>query len=811
MAGNAEYVVEVAAHMSGDETLAELDQLSSELVSSGKNAEFFQTAIQGMTRDLAAASRAAEQANADLAAGNDTYRTLEAAAAQASKTVEKLGLKGDTMSRSYLEAAKASATATAALDTQAGALKQLEVAAASATTKEDKLSASLQNATTLSKHVNDTVADSAKEWRALGGVLGQLPGPLGSLGRGFAAGEAAEARFAGRFGEDAGLAVKLGLGIAGVTAAAIAAGIALAAAAVKIAAWSIGLADANRNAALAVEALQAMHPELSGLEGTIASVSKQTGMHADELNGLAVSLSKAGVSSDKLAGKLEVAALASSALGKSAASDYEQLISAAHEAQKAVDEAASKSGGAVSKELTNKLTAATDALSDFEHSATTKLGGIVARQMQGLGAQSQRLQDNIAGTFGGLDIDPVLAGLAKLVGLFDKDTASGKALKFLFETIFQPLIDNADVAATAIEAFILGIEIGAVKFYIALKPVIKAVEEFFGLDDDSLSINFKTITEVGEALAPVLLAIGAVVGGILLVAFVAIAAVIAAQLAVWYLFIKVVGLVWETVSTFAANLLEIGTVIYNAIVEPFKAVGAFLSGEIDLAELGRRLVMNLVNTVAGLAGTVLNTFVSLITAPIDYIFGLNLSDAGHNLIMGFVSGITGSVGAVVNAVSNAMRSAITAAKSALGIASPSKVFSGLADYTTEGYTNTLDDNSGDVQDAMSGMLDVPPANDVLPDPAEQLKTAQLSGDVEAVARLQGATSPADAGGSAAVAPTAGEGGGKGASFGPGSTFNFYGLADAKDAIGAFGEMLDAAIEGDAAKLGAAVAKGKEAA
>jgi hypothetical protein len=43
------------------------------------------------------------------------------------------------------------------------------------------------------------------------------------------------------------------------------------------------------------------------------------------------------------------------------------------------------------------------------------------------------------------------------------------------------------------------------------------------------------------------------------------------------------------------------------------------------------------------------------------------------------------------------------------------------------------------------------------------------------------------------------------------TFVFQGLPDAKGAIDAFQEMLDAAIEGDAAKLGAAAARGKAAA
>jgi hypothetical protein len=147
----------------------------------------------------------------------------------------------------------------------------------------------------------------------------------------------------------------------------------------------------------------------------------------------------------------------------------------------------------------------------------------------------------------------------------------------------------------------------------------------------------------------------------------------------------------------------------------------------------------------------------------------------------------------------------------LGIASPSKVFEGIGDYTTEGYTNALDDGTQDVQSSMSEMLAVPPANDVVPDAAEQLKQAQLAGDTDAISRLQGAASPAVSGAAPAGGDSRGGGSGGGVTFAGNPTFVFQGLPAATGAIDAFQEMLDAAIEGDAAKLGAAAARGKAAA
>lgn len=851
MAGNAEYVIDIAAELTGDETMAELDELTSELMGAGRGAEFFQQAIQRVSRDLEAASAAAASANADLAAGQSEYRALEVAANQAAKTVERLGLKGDAMSRQYLEAAKASANASEALGTHATKLAGLESAAASAAAREEKLADTMRGVTKISSHVDKSIAGQAEAYEKLGSGLGAIGGPVGSLGQTVIRPIQGFSKLSASIGEANAAAVVGVVGFGALAAAAVALTAALAVGALKVAEYAVSLADTRRNAELAVEALQVMQPELLGMTNTIADVSEETGMHADELNKLGGALLKAGKSADQMEDSLRAAAYAEVALGKGASSGYLTLVQAATDAQKAVDEAAAKSGGAVDKKLTAKLDEANKALGDFEQKAVVGLGGVVARQMQGLGAQSQRLESNLGDLFGGLDIDPVLKGMSKLVDLFDENSASGKAIKFIFESIFQPLIDGADEAATAVEAFVLGFLIGAMKLYLALRPAIKAVEEFFGLDGSELEIDFKTITQVGEALAPVLLAVAAVVGGVLLVAFLAIGAAIAAQVAVWYGVYKVVGLVIDIFGAFVSGIEAVASAIYDAFVGVITPIIDYFQGEIDLTEAATRIVMGIVDGFLGVAGAVLDAWIGIWQPIIDFVFGfastvwnavdsifpgvtgaisgaagsvvgafqslwagvmnffssISLASVGTNIMMGLVSGVTGSIGAVVNAVAGAMRSAISAAKSVLGIHSPSSVFrDDIMGNVVEGAVVGAEDGASDVASAYETMLAVPPANDVLPDPAEQLKQAQLAGDTATIERLQGATSPADRG--APAAPDAGDGGGSGGApiLGDHNTFNFYGLPDAKGVLGAFDELLDAAIEGDAAKLGAARGK-----
>lgn len=65
-------------------------------------------------------------------------------------------------------------------------------------------------------------------------------------------------------------------------------------------------------------------------------------------------------------------------------------------------------------------------------------------------------------------------------------------------------------------------------------------------------------------------------------------------------------------------------------------------------------------------------------------------DAGVQLVQGMINGVGSLVSSLVDKVSGLASSAINAAKSALGIHSPSKVFEQLGQYTGQGFVNGLD-------------------------------------------------------------------------------------------------------------------------
>lgn len=76
-------------------------------------------------------------------------------------------------------------------------------------------------------------------------------------------------------------------------------------------------------------------------------------------------------------------------------------------------------------------------------------------------------------------------------------------------------------------------------------------------------------------------------------------------------------------------------------------------------------VNNVMNTVKNIGGKIKGAFNGA---------GNWLLDAGKNIIMGLVNGIKNAIGAAVNAAKNAASNVVDAAKSALGIHSPSRVF-----------------------------------------------------------------------------------------------------------------------------------------
>lgn len=615
---DAQYVIDVAAQMSGGAaTSAQLDTLASTLMAAGVSADTLQDAIAQATNALAAAKTASADANTALAAGTKEFAGLEQAALQAAKAQEKAAKLGVVPP----ETAAALDAANAALAEQTTTLRALEAAAGGAAQKEAQLAVTLANTKVAAAQGNKALAAQAQAASKAADAQAQATRKSVKEAEGFVPAAKQLGDFSDAMSTSEGRAIMMAGAVVG-AAAAIAATIAVVlAATVAFGAYAIGLADAKREAGLTAAAHEALSPGLVELRGEFAALQADTGASSADLRTWTAQLEDAKVSAADMPAALRAVALADAALGKGQGMARFQ------------------------DELRETKRGAAEVAASFDKS----LGGIVAQKMRGLDAQGARLKKNFAGLFDGLNIEPVLAGLEKLVGLFDENTAAGEALKLLFESVFQPLINQAENAAYVVEAFALGFLIGMTKVYIAVKPALDAVAEFFGFEDTSLSDILDLATSAGEYAAYIFVGFVAVLG--------LLTAVVAAAL---------VPLALISAATYAlvAAAVYAGVQIYQWFVGTWEKVINFFSG-VDMASIGL------------------------------------------DLILGLVTGITGSAGKVVDAMIGVAGGAINAAKKVLGIASPSTVFADIGGYTGEGFVEGVDSMAGEAQAAMSSMVAPP--------------------------------------------------------------------------------------------------------
>jgi hypothetical protein len=207
--------------------------------------------------------------------------------------------------------------------------------------------------------------------------------------------------------------------------------------------------------------------------------------------------------------------------------------------------------------------------------------------------QATRLQENFESLFSGLSVDPVVEALERIANMFDATSETGATIKFLFETIFQPLIDQAENAAVVVEAFAIGFLIGLLKLYIAAKPIIKAIAEFFGFDDPALGDTLALVTKAAEYAAFAFAAVVAVFG--------ALAAAVAVVVAI------VAG---PTVAAFLAV-----TAAVNAVINAVAGVVSYLRS-VNLAEIGSDMMRGLAAGITGAAGFLVDAIRNAINGAI---------------------------------------------------------------------------------------------------------------------------------------------------------------------------------------------------
>jgi hypothetical protein len=512
------FYIDILAKMAGgDDAIASVTTLGDKMLAGKATVEEFEHTIKSMSGALEQSTSAAKLSADALAEGEAKYKQAEIAADRAAKAVEKLnasGRSGDAFAKKQAEAVDKAEKAATALRAEAAAVDALRGKSSAAAAQQDALSKGLKNVEAAAKQAAKAEGEAAGT-----GSLRSLASGLGKIGG--PAGEAGRQVFglANAFKKvsssigSAGPYVAIGVAIVAIAAA----GIIAAAAITKL---GVSYADANRTQSLLAAGVAQSVEGGAELDKTIDKLGGVVPQTREELLAMAGDLAKTGLRGKDLSNALEVAAV---------------------------------------------------------KAAKLKFGPDFAKEMLALDVQSKRLGTNLAKTFGGLNIEKLLEGISTLVALFDSTTESGKALKFLFESLFQPIVDGAAGAIPMVERLFLKAEILALKAYIALKPYSSQISE--------LGSMFLTGAEViGGVFA---YAIGAVIGSI---------ALLVVEIgAIAYAIGKVVGWIYE---------------FDKSVVEAFSAADKWLT------DIGTRMIEGLVDGISGGADAVVNAITGVADSAI---------------------------------------------------------------------------------------------------------------------------------------------------------------------------------------------------
>ncbi|HDC9298214.1 TPA: hypothetical protein O9P85_002027 [Staphylococcus aureus] len=174
--------------------------------------------------------------------------------------------------------------------------------------------------------------------------------------------------------------------------------------------------------------------------------------------------------------------------------------------------------------------------------------------------------------------------------------------------------------------------------------------------------------------------------------------------------------IWNTIWSFLSGIL---TTIWNKVVSIFTQVVSTISDKMSQAwnfivTKGMQWVSTITSTLINFVNRVIQGFVNVVnkvsqgmTNAVNKIksFIGDFVSAGADMIRGLIRGIGQMAGQLVDAAKNVAKKALDAAKSALGIHSPSREFMDVGMYSMLGFVKGIDNHSNKVIRNVSNVAD----------------------------------------------------------------------------------------------------------
>lgn len=537
---------------------------------------------------------------------DETSGSAEAAAKALSNLKDKINedLKALREMQSALKNLKGSQSASA---TQISALTERISA------QKSKISAAQSKYLQLGGTFGTTQAKAAtftEKLSKLGGTLSESGGAVGVLGGGLT-------RMAALL---ANPIVLVGALAAGMIAFIAATGLAVAA----LARYALAQADARRSELLRLEGFTTMRTmfgrviaSAGEMQTAIDSASEAWGVGREQLEGYARGLARIGFHGQALTATLEGMALALQVQGERGAMRFRNLAIMAARTGRSVE--------------------------DVARAYRERLGPIANRIMMSLPMQANRLRMSLERIFSGVRIENFLSALNQITSAFGQQTATGRALKLIVETMFNPIFDAVGTLGPAIKRFFQGMIIGALLLTIGILTIRNKLREVFG---DSTMLNG--------------------IDGLTIALY--------AGVAVVFLFALALGACLVVVGLIALSIASLVAVLAAVPIAIMAASAAIVIG---------------------------------VMYAYDYITNIDWIGLGESITNGIASGITRGLAAIRNAVTGVANTARSTFQNALGIHSPSQVFARFGMNIAQGLEQGVDRGQGMVSDSVGGLVDSP--------------------------------------------------------------------------------------------------------
>lgn len=169
----------------------------------------------------------------------------------------------------------------------------------------------------------------------------------------------------------------------------------------------------------------------------------------------------------------------------------------------------------------------------------------------------------------------------------------------------------------------------------------------------------------------------------------------------------------QWVSSIASTLASFVSSVISGFVRVVSSVAQYMDQALSrVISGGAQWVSGIVSAMSNFVSSVISGFVNAVSQvqsgmqrAYSTIVGFvgQFASAGMDLMRGLVQGIMNGMSWVVNAARNVAKSAVNAAKSALGIHSPSRVFKEIGGYTMQGFGIGIDKEGRSVVSGMGSM------------------------------------------------------------------------------------------------------------